>query len=161
MVADVDHYHEFVPWCQRSEVLVRRDMEYVEAELEVGFKLFVERCAGHTCLQAVAVVGDRSCLCSSCGTVLPASVHLCVQEQHDHTTCCLHHTRACACALLMHLCRLRLLAGSPARKHMSQVHLEQLTEVLSACVTLFDHPLCTWCCALGPHASVLPYSRSH
>ena len=46
VVADVDHYHEFVPWCQRSEVLVRRDMEYVEAELEVGFKLFVERCAG-------------------------------------------------------------------------------------------------------------------
>lgn len=45
MVADVDHYHEFVPWCQRSEVLVRRDMEYIEAELEVGFKLFVERCA--------------------------------------------------------------------------------------------------------------------
>ena len=46
VVADVEHYHEFVPWCQRSEVLVRRDMEYVEAELEVGFKLFVERCAG-------------------------------------------------------------------------------------------------------------------
>ena len=51
MVADVDHYHEFVPWCQRSEVLVRRDMEYVEAELEVGFKLFVERCGGtHGCI---------------------------------------------------------------------------------------------------------------
>lgn len=50
VVADVDHYHEFVPWCQRSEVLVRRDMEYVEAELEVGFKLFVERCArAHVC----------------------------------------------------------------------------------------------------------------
>ncbi|KAK9842587.1 hypothetical protein WJX81_007573 [Elliptochloris bilobata] len=43
VVADVEHYHEFVPWCQRSEVLVRRDMEYIEAELEVGFKLFVER----------------------------------------------------------------------------------------------------------------------
>ena len=51
MVADVAHYAEFVPWCQRSEVLVRRDMEYVEAELEVGFKLFVERCGGtHGCM---------------------------------------------------------------------------------------------------------------
>ena len=46
MVADIEHYCEFVPWCLKSEVLVRRPPDYVEAELEVGFKLFVERCAG-------------------------------------------------------------------------------------------------------------------
>jgi len=44
-VADVEHYCEFVPWCQRSVVVASRPPDYIEAELEVGFKLFVERCA--------------------------------------------------------------------------------------------------------------------
>ena len=46
VVAAVEHYHRFVPWCQRSAVLVRRGAppsEYLEAELEVGFQMFVER----------------------------------------------------------------------------------------------------------------------
>jgi hypothetical protein len=43
VVADIEHYREFVPWCQRSEVLQRRPPSFVEAELEVGFKMFVER----------------------------------------------------------------------------------------------------------------------
>jgi hypothetical protein len=34
---------DFVPWCERSTVLERRDDSYMEAELEVGFKVFVER----------------------------------------------------------------------------------------------------------------------
>lgn len=34
---------EFVPWCERSTVLERRGDNYMEAELEVGFKVFVER----------------------------------------------------------------------------------------------------------------------
>ena len=34
---------DFVPWCERSTVLERRDDSYIEAELEVGFKVFVER----------------------------------------------------------------------------------------------------------------------
>ncbi|KAK9818010.1 hypothetical protein WJX72_005662 [[Myrmecia] bisecta] len=42
VVTDVDKYVEFVPWCQKSKVLCRKP-GYVEAELEVGFKLFVER----------------------------------------------------------------------------------------------------------------------
>ena len=45
VVADVGHYCEFVPWCQRSVVVASRPPDYIEAELEVGFKLFVERCA--------------------------------------------------------------------------------------------------------------------
>jgi hypothetical protein len=42
VVADVKHYKEFVPWCQRSVVTLKRD-NYMEAELEVGFRVFVER----------------------------------------------------------------------------------------------------------------------
>jgi hypothetical protein len=43
VVAAVEHYSKFVPWCQRSTVLVRRPPSYLEAELEVGFQMFVER----------------------------------------------------------------------------------------------------------------------
>ncbi|EIE24269.1 hypothetical protein COCSUDRAFT_28720 [Coccomyxa subellipsoidea C-169] len=43
VVAAVEHYKEFVPWCQRSEIIQERPPDFVEAELEVGFKLFVER----------------------------------------------------------------------------------------------------------------------
>lgn len=42
MVAAVEHYGKFVPWCQRSTIMVRRP-GYLEAELEVGFQMFVER----------------------------------------------------------------------------------------------------------------------
>ena len=57
VVAAVEHYSAFVPWCQRSAVLLRRPAGaeeaeaeaeagaggYLEAELEVGFQVFVER----------------------------------------------------------------------------------------------------------------------
>lgn len=79
VVAAVEHYHEFVPWCQRrwgepsqgwsadaaaaslfrlhahrlpescpppdhcSTIMLRRPPNYLEAELEVGFQMFVER----------------------------------------------------------------------------------------------------------------------
>jgi ribosome-associated toxin RatA of RatAB toxin-antitoxin module len=45
VVAGVEHYKEFVPWCQRSEIIITKPPGFVEAELEVGFKMFVERCA--------------------------------------------------------------------------------------------------------------------
>ena len=44
VVAAVEHYKEFVPWCQRSDICVQKPPDYLEAELEVGFKYFVERC---------------------------------------------------------------------------------------------------------------------
>ena len=50
MVAAVEHYREFVPWCQKSELIKKEEDKYLEAVLEVGFKLFVERCAGDKCL---------------------------------------------------------------------------------------------------------------
>jgi len=45
VVSQVEHYKEFVPWCERSTVTYRKDDTYMEAELEVGFKVFVERWA--------------------------------------------------------------------------------------------------------------------
>lgn len=49
VVARVDEYSQFVPWCARSTVLVDRPRPeggYLEAELEVGFQVFNERCGG-------------------------------------------------------------------------------------------------------------------
>jgi ribosome-associated toxin RatA of RatAB toxin-antitoxin module len=43
VVAAVENYHLFVPWCVRSTVTLRRPPTYMEAELEVGFQMFVER----------------------------------------------------------------------------------------------------------------------
>lgn len=43
VVADVNKYKEFVPWCQNSRILFWRDQSNFDAELEVGFKVFVER----------------------------------------------------------------------------------------------------------------------
>ena len=61
VVAAVEHYREFVPWCQRSEIIQNKPPSFVEAELEVGFKMFVERClpspltaAGHACPSVTA-----------------------------------------------------------------------------------------------------------
>jgi ribosome-associated toxin RatA of RatAB toxin-antitoxin module len=43
VVADVDAYSEFVPWCTRSRVLTRIDDTHYAAELAVGFKSLSER----------------------------------------------------------------------------------------------------------------------
>jgi len=44
VVAKVEDYHEFVPWCVGSTILkTRPDGGYLEAELQVGFQVFVER----------------------------------------------------------------------------------------------------------------------
>jgi ribosome-associated toxin RatA of RatAB toxin-antitoxin module len=43
IVAAVEHYKEFVPFCVRSEIVVEKRPTFLEAELEVGFKIFTER----------------------------------------------------------------------------------------------------------------------
>ena len=43
VVADVDKYEDFVPFCARSRVLRRVSPANFEAELEIGFRLFNER----------------------------------------------------------------------------------------------------------------------
>ena len=43
VVTQVEHYHEFVPWCLASPVLTRIGQSYLEADLEVGFQFLRER----------------------------------------------------------------------------------------------------------------------
>lgn len=47
MVAAVDMYQDFVPWCQRSEILRSYPDGSFDAELEIGFKFLVERYVSH------------------------------------------------------------------------------------------------------------------
>ncbi|KAF8663855.1 hypothetical protein HU200_055190 [Digitaria exilis] len=42
VVAAVDLYEDFVPWCQRSRIIRRHDDGSFDAELEIGFKFLVE-----------------------------------------------------------------------------------------------------------------------
>lgn len=55
VVAAVDLYEDFVPWCQKSRVLWRTD-EKMDAELEIGFKLFVERYTSHVTLKPPSLI---------------------------------------------------------------------------------------------------------
>ncbi|KAI4321033.1 hypothetical protein MLD38_034456 [Melastoma candidum] len=47
VVAAVDFYHGFVPWCQRSEILIQYPDGSFDAELEIGFKFLVESYVSH------------------------------------------------------------------------------------------------------------------
>lgn len=60
VVADVTHYHEFVPWCQRS-VVTHHKAHYMEAELEVGFRVFVERYTSKITLVPNKAVHSKVC----------------------------------------------------------------------------------------------------
>ncbi|XWS14698.1 hypothetical protein CRYUN_Cryun35bG0031600 [Craigia yunnanensis] len=47
VVAAVDLYHGFVPWCQRSDIVKRNPDGSFDAELEIGFKFLVESYVSH------------------------------------------------------------------------------------------------------------------
>jgi len=51
VVAAVDYYHDFVPWCQRSEIVKRNPDGSFDAELEIGFKFLVESYVSHVELE--------------------------------------------------------------------------------------------------------------
>ncbi|XP_019414811.1 PREDICTED: coenzyme Q-binding protein COQ10 homolog, mitochondrial-like [Lupinus angustifolius] len=51
VVAAVDFYHGFVPWCQRSEILKNHPDGSFDAELEIGFKFLVESYVSHVELE--------------------------------------------------------------------------------------------------------------
>lgn len=51
VVAAVDLYHGFVPWCQRSEILKHYPDGSFDAELEIGFKFLVESYVSHVELE--------------------------------------------------------------------------------------------------------------
>ncbi|KAM1013201.1 hypothetical protein ACFX2C_043355 [Malus domestica] len=48
VVAAVDLYHGFVPWCQRSTIIKTYPDGSFDAELEIGFKFLVESYVSHT-----------------------------------------------------------------------------------------------------------------
>lgn len=58
VVADVQQYPQFVPWCQNARILTRKD-DYLEAELEVGFQVFVERYTSKVTLKKPHLVQSR------------------------------------------------------------------------------------------------------
>lgn len=66
VVADVDRYDEFVPFCARSRVVRRHNDAHFEAELEIGFRLFNEKYLSNVTLvedesvTAEAITGDSS-----------------------------------------------------------------------------------------------------
>ncbi|KAJ6799856.1 coenzyme Q-binding protein COQ10-like protein, mitochondrial-like [Iris pallida] len=47
VVAAVDLYEDFVPWCQRSQILRKNSDGSFDAELEIGFKFLVESYVSH------------------------------------------------------------------------------------------------------------------
>ncbi|KAL3340461.1 hypothetical protein AABB24_028878 [Solanum stoloniferum] len=47
VVAAVDLYEDFLPWCQRSEIIKRHPDGSFDAELEIGFKFLVESYVSH------------------------------------------------------------------------------------------------------------------
>ncbi|RAL40538.1 hypothetical protein DM860_006608 [Cuscuta australis] len=51
VVAAVDMYEDFLPWCQRSEILRRNPDGSFDAELEIGFKFLVESYVSHVDLK--------------------------------------------------------------------------------------------------------------
>ncbi|XP_047161202.1 coenzyme Q-binding protein COQ10 homolog B, mitochondrial isoform X2 [Vigna umbellata] len=47
VVAAVEFYHGFVPWCQRSDIIRHHPDGSFDAELEIGFKFLVESYVSH------------------------------------------------------------------------------------------------------------------
>ncbi|KAI7737509.1 hypothetical protein M8C21_020994 [Ambrosia artemisiifolia] len=47
VVAAVDMYQDFLPWCRRSDIVARHSDGSFDAELEIGFKFLVESYVSH------------------------------------------------------------------------------------------------------------------
>ncbi|CAH1422096.1 unnamed protein product [Lactuca virosa] len=47
VVAAVDMYQDFLPWCRRSDIVKRHSDGSIDAELEIGFKFLVESYVSH------------------------------------------------------------------------------------------------------------------
>lgn len=66
VVAAVDLYHGFVPWCQRSEVLKEYSDGSFDAELEIGFKFLVESYTSHVEFERPKWIKVRTCFSAFC-----------------------------------------------------------------------------------------------
>lgn len=47
LVSAVDMYEEFLPWCRRSRIVKRNSDQSFDAELQIGFKFFLESYLSH------------------------------------------------------------------------------------------------------------------
>ena len=61
VVAAVDMYQDFLPWCQRSDIIRRHSDSSFDAELEIGFKFLVESYVSHVQLVKPKMVKVRFC----------------------------------------------------------------------------------------------------
>ncbi|PWA35217.1 coenzyme Q-binding protein [Artemisia annua] len=60
VVAAVDMYQDFLPWCQRSDIIRRHSDSSFDAELEIGFKFLVESYVSHVQLVKPKMVKTTS-----------------------------------------------------------------------------------------------------
>ena len=132
VVAGVEHYKEFVPWCQRSYIIDRKPPSFVEAELEVGFKMFVERY-------------DR------CPQDFPHILQTVAPALDCSLGCVLGMSKSNDLIFVLH-----------GRRYTSQVHLSPPGRVISRVYdsTLFDHLDSTWDFQPGPtpHSTWLSFT---
>jgi len=59
VVTDVDAYHHFVPWCQKSRVVRRVGEGSMEAELVVGFQMITEKYTSRVTMERPRLVRSR------------------------------------------------------------------------------------------------------
>lgn len=62
VVAAVDLYEDFLPWCQRSEIVRRHPEGSFDAELKIGFKFLVESYMSHVELTKPSYIKVRKFL---------------------------------------------------------------------------------------------------
>nr|XP_043616292.1 coenzyme Q-binding protein COQ10 homolog B, mitochondrial-like [Erigeron canadensis] len=60
VVAAVDMYQDFLPWCRRSDIVQRHSDGSFDAELEIGFKFLVESYVSHVKLVKPKVIKTTS-----------------------------------------------------------------------------------------------------
>ncbi|TKY45676.1 Coenzyme Q-binding protein COQ10-like B [Spatholobus suberectus] len=93
VVAAVDFYHGFVPWCQRSDILRHYPDGSFDAELEIGFKFLIESYISHVQLDRPKHIKGWSSL-QVAGSACLKRLHrfnLCLNEQKFELTLCLQY----------------------------------------------------------------------
>jgi coenzyme Q-binding protein COQ10 len=60
VVAAVDLYEDFVPWCQRSRIIRRYNDGSFNAELEIGFKFLIESYVSHVEMEKFKYIKVRT-----------------------------------------------------------------------------------------------------